>query len=72
MSWAEPGEGERWLSREEIVAREVEQRLREAEEWPRRLEALCRQAETRWRASHPWLEDPSLCVFVPMRRLGLP
>jgi hypothetical protein len=68
MSWAEPGEGEPWLSREEIVAREVEAKLREYEDWPRRLEALCRQAEARWRESHPWLE-PGWCVTVPVRRL---
>ena len=37
MSWAEPGEGEPWISREEIVAREVEAKLREHQEAQRRI-----------------------------------
>jgi hypothetical protein len=71
VSWAEPGEGEPWLSREEIVAREFEEKQRDYEDWPRRLDKLCREAEARWRAIHPWLA-PGWCVSVPVRRLGLP
>jgi hypothetical protein len=69
MSWAEPGEGEPWISREEIVAREVEAKLREHQEAQRRIAERCRQAEARWRESHPWLDDPDMCVSVPVRRL---
>ena len=53
MSWAEPGEGQPWLSREEIVAREVEAAQREARELHERMLKRCHEAEARWRAAHP-------------------
>jgi hypothetical protein len=70
VSWAEPDEGEPWISREEIVAREVEASRREHEEAQRRIVERCRLAEAQWRASHPWLE-PGWCVTVPVRQLRL-
>ena len=63
---------EEWLSREEIVERDVERRIRENEEIQRWINARCRLAEERWRATHPWADDPGMCVSVPIRRLFLP
>jgi hypothetical protein len=71
MSWAEPEEGEPWISREEIVEREFEAKRREYEELQRLIDERCREAGKRWRASHPWLE-PGWCVSVPVRLLCLP
>ena len=48
---------EEHLSREELVEREHQARLREHEEWPKRLEEICREAEIRWWAAHPWLSS---------------
>ena len=65
------------LSREELVEREHQARLREYEEWPKRLEEICRKAETRFWMAHPWLSSAGLygaqgwCVSVPVRRLIL-
>jgi hypothetical protein len=63
---------EPWISREEIVARDVEQRRREYEEAQRWIEERCREAEERWRAARPWLGEPGLCRTVPVRSLSLP
>ena len=71
---------EEHLSREEVVEREHQARLREHEEWPKRLEEICREAEIRWWAAHPWLssagdrgahDSPGWCVSVPVRRLDI-
>ena len=61
---------EEHLSREELVEREHQARLKETEQWQRRLEERCRKAAADWRASHPWLA-PDMCVTVPVRRLDL-
>ena len=61
----EPGDGP-WLSREEIVAREHQDRIREIERRERMIEERCRQAEERWRVAHPWAGDPLLCALVPV------
>ena len=57
---------EEHLSREELVEREHQARLRNCEEWPKRLEERCREAEARWLSTHPWLA-PGMCVTVPVR-----
>ena len=67
----EPDDEER-LSREEIVARDVECQRRENEEIQRWIAERCRLAVERWRAAHPWIDDPGMCVSVPVRRLFLP
>ena len=66
MSWAKPADGEPWISKEEIIAREVEQMQREYDELKRLIEERCRKAEARWRATHLWLQ-PGWCVSVPIR-----
>jgi hypothetical protein len=53
----------------EAFAREQERAARERAEWPQRLERACREAEARSRAARPWIDDPDLCVSVPVRRL---
>lgn len=67
----EPDE-EEWLSREELVEKEHQVRLRESEELQRRIDECCREAEAKWRAAHPWLDVPGMCITVPVRRLVLP
>lgn len=68
---------EPWLSREEIVEREHQARLREYEEWPKRLEEICREAEIRFWRAHRWLSSAGMhgsrgwCVTVPVRRLDI-
>jgi hypothetical protein len=62
---------EPWLSREEIVARDVEQFRRVDAQLQRRIEERCREAEERWKAAHPWLA-PGWCVTVPVRQFYLP
>jgi hypothetical protein len=66
---------EEHLSREELVEREHQARLRENEEWPKRLEEICREAELRWWTAHPWLSSSpqrqahgshGWCVSVPV------
>ena len=70
------GEGKH-LSREELVEREHQARLRENEEWPKRLVEICRKAEIRFWKAHPWLSsspqrrEDGWCVSVPVRRLIL-
>jgi hypothetical protein len=56
----------------EAFRREQEREAAERAEWPQRLERLCREAHERWRAVHPWVDDPGLCVTVPVTRLFLP
>ena len=51
---------EEHLSREEVVEREHQTRLREREEWQKRLEEICREAAARQRR----LEG--LCATVPI------
>ena len=65
-----PGE-EEGLSREEIVARDVERRRREHEELQRRIDERCREAEAKWKAAHPWIGDHTLCIGIPVKRLDL-
>jgi hypothetical protein len=65
-------EEEPWLSREEIVTRDVERQIAENEEIQRWIEARCRLAVEQWRATHPWADDPGMCVSVPIRRVFLP
>jgi hypothetical protein len=60
---------EEWLSREEIVTRDVERYRRENEAIQRWIAERCRLAVERWRAAHPWIADPNMCVTVPVRRL---
>jgi hypothetical protein len=65
------------LSREELVEREHQARLREYGEWPKRLEELCREAEIgSWTARTPDRSSaaphgphtsPGWCVRVPVR-----
>ena len=61
---------EEFLSREELVEREHQARLRENEEWQKRLEERCRKAEARWRSTHPWVA-PGWCVSVPVKFLRI-
>jgi hypothetical protein len=74
MSGGGSGEEEH-LSREELVEREHQARLRGQEEWPKRLEEICREAEIRWWTAHPWLSSagphvsPGWCVSVPVPQL---
>src|SRR4029077_8875934 len=56
---------EEHLSREELVEREHQTRLREREEWQKRLEEICREAAARQRRAE------GLCAGVPIRRLFL-
>ena len=63
------GEGKH-LSREELVEREHQARLRGTEQWQRLLEERCRKAQADWLAAHPWLA-PDMCVMVPVRRLDI-
>jgi hypothetical protein len=62
---------EEFLSREELVDRGHQARLRENEESQQRIEERCRKAEARWRAAHRWLA-PGWCVTVPVRRVAIP
>jgi hypothetical protein len=62
---------EEHLSREELVEREHQARLREHEEWQKRLEERCRKAEADWLAAHPRLAA-DICGMVPVWRLYLP
>jgi hypothetical protein len=39
---------EEHLSREELIEREHQARLREHKDWQKRLEETCREAEIRW------------------------
>jgi hypothetical protein len=71
MSAEQSDSGEEpWLSREEIVEREHQARLRRCAKLQRRIER-CRLAEAKWRAARPWLA-PGWCVSVPVRSLFLP
>ncbi|MGB9275647.1 MAG: hypothetical protein WCC08_10480 [Terrimicrobiaceae bacterium] len=63
-------EEEPWLSREELVEREHQARLRDYADWPTRLEEICREAEADFQTAHPWLA-PDMCVMVPVRRLDI-
>ena len=65
------GEEEPWLSREEIVAREVETKRREYDELQRLIDARCLKAALDWKASHPWLA-PGWCTNVPVRLAEIP
>jgi hypothetical protein len=50
----------------------VERQRREEEENRRRVEERCRLAVKQWKAAHPWVDDPGMCVTVPVARLSLP
>jgi hypothetical protein len=69
------GEDEPWLSREELVEREHQARLREHKEWQKRIEERCREAEIRFWTAHPWLSSAGLhgsrgwCASVPVKLL---
>jgi hypothetical protein len=65
------GDDEEGLSREEIVARDVEQFRRADARLQRLIDERCKLAEERWRAAHPWLA-PGWCVTVPVRQFDLP
>jgi hypothetical protein len=61
---------EEHLSREELVEREHQARLREHEELQRLIDERCREAEARWRSTHHWLA-PGWCVTVSVKFLPL-
>jgi hypothetical protein len=76
MSAEQPQSGEEseepWLSREELVEREYQiwrEKYEAAQRW---IDERCKQVEERWRATHPWIDDPGMCVTVPVRHLVLP
>jgi hypothetical protein len=66
---------EEHLSREELVEREHQVRLRDYEELQRLIEERCREVEIRWWTAHPWLSSaephgsPGWCVSVPVPQL---
>jgi hypothetical protein len=73
MSAEQSDSGEEpWLSREEIIEREHQARLRRCAELQRRIEERRAKAAADDLAAHPWRSDPGMCYSVPVGRLVLP
>jgi hypothetical protein len=56
----------------EASRREQERRRREEEEIQHWIKERCALAVEQWKAAHPWVDDPGMCVSVPVPRKQYP